>query len=270
MLRRIIEAKQEELAKAKSAFPLRELKARARDAPTARSLLQCLGSAPPENMPSIKIIAEIKKASPSLGIIKEEMDPREIAIQYRDCGAAAISVLTERNYFKGELAHISIVGEVIDRPILRKDFIIDGYQIYEGRAWGADSFLLIASILSTEQLVDYFFMGTELGMHPLVEVHNEDDLEKALAVPCRLLGINNRDLTTFKTDINTTLRLINFVPDDRLVVSESGIKSLEDINKLREAGVHAFLIGELFMAESRPGDKLKELLGSDAPRTHGQ
>lgn len=265
MLGRIVKNKLEELAQVKIRQPIGELKAMARDAPPVRCLLQALGSAPQESMPATKIIAEIKKASPSRGIIKQDMDPRDIAIQYQESGATAISVLTERSYFGGKLEHIRSVREACSIPLLRKDFILDEYQLYEGRAWGADSFLLIAAILEVEKLVELFFMGTEMGMHPLIEVHDDDDLDKALAAPCRLLGINNRDLNTFKTDIATTLDLINFIPDDRLVVSESGITSQEDIEKLRGAGVRAFLIGELFMAEKRPGDKLRELLGLDKP-----
>jgi indole-3-glycerol phosphate synthase len=163
-----------------------------------------------------------------------------------------------------------LVREMSSIPILRKDFIFDIYQLYESRVWGADSFLLIASILDVEQMVDLFFTGTELGMHSLIEVHDEDDLEKALAVPCRLLGINNRDLKTFKTDTETTLELINYVPDDRVVISESGIKTSEDIEKLSAAGVRAFLIGELFMDQERPGDKLKELLGGEGTSSGGK
>ena len=265
MLRRIVNDKLEELALTKTRQPLNEVKARAVDAPPVRCLLQCLGSAPEEYMPIYKIIAEIKKASPSRGVIKEDMNHCDIAAQYQECGAAAISVLTERKYFGGEPEHIQSIRETCGIPILRKDFIFDMYQLYEARAWGADSVLLIAAILDVEQIVDLFFEATELGMHPLIEIHDEEDMEKALAVPCRLLGINNRDLKTFKTDITNTLRLINHVPDDRLVVSESGIKSLDDLKELSAAGVRGFLIGELFMAEERPGDKLRELLGLQRP-----
>ncbi len=270
MLRQIVTDKLEELARAKVEQPLDELRARARDAPPVRCLLQCLGSAPAEDKPRYKIIAEIKKASPSRGLIKEDFDPEDIASQYQTCGAAAISVLTESKYFGGALDHIHLVREISSIPILRKDFIFDIYQLYESRAWGADSFLLIASILDVAQMVDLFFTGTELGMHSLIEVHDEDDLEKALAVPCRLLGINNRDLKTFKTDTGTTLELINYVPDDRVVISESGIKTLEDIEKLSAAGVRGFLIGELFMDQERPGDKIKELLGGEGTSSGGK
>jgi indole-3-glycerol phosphate synthase len=257
--------KREELIQTKVTRPLSEIRNVARDAPPVRSLVQALGSEPKKGEPRVKVIAEIKKASPSRGIIKEDMDPREIALQYCENGAAAISVLTERDYFQGELENVHLAKSAGSLPVLRKDFIFDEYQIYETRACKADSFLLIASILETAQLVDLFFMGTEMGMHPLIEVHDEDDLEKALTAPCRLVGINNRDLKTFKTDINTSLRLIDFIPDDRLVVSESGIKSCEDIKTLRAAGVRAFLIGELFMAHQRPGDKLRELLEPCGP-----
>lgn len=261
MLHQIVADKMEELAQAKRDRPLAELKAMSTDAPPVRCLLQSMGSLPEGDAPAYKIIAEIKKASPSRGVIRENMDPLDMATQYQSSGATAISVLTEGKYFSGALEHIQAIRPSCDIPILRKDFIFDVYQLYEARSFGADSFLLIASILQVEQLVDLFFAAMELGMHPLIEVHDSDDLEKALAVPCRLLGINNRDLKTFKTDINTTLSLINYVPDDRLVISESGIKSLQDLKVLSAAGARGFLIGELLLADKNPGEKLRELLG---------
>jgi len=211
----------------------------------------------------IQLIAEVKKASPSRGIICPDFNPVEIAQTYASNGAAAISVLTEAKYFQGSLNHLRDIRKALGNkrlPLLRKDFIYDPYQVYESRAYGADSLLLIVAILSSEQLEELLGLSHELGMSCLVEVHNEAELEIALNSGARIIGINNRDLTTFTVDLTTTKRLRPLIPQDRIVVSESGIKDRSDIEKLREWGVDAVLIGESLMSAPNIASKMKELL----------
>jgi len=211
----------------------------------------------------IQLIAEVKKASPSRGIICPDFNPVEIAQTYASNGAAAISVLTEAKYFQGSLNHLRDIRKALGNkrlPLLRKDFIYDPYQVYESRAYGADSLLLIVAILSSEQLEELLGLSHELGMSCLVEVHNEAELEIALNSGARIIGINNRDLTTFTVDLTTTKRLRPLIPQDRIVVSESGIKDRSDIEKLREWGVDAVLIGESLMSAPNIANKMKELL----------
>jgi indole-3-glycerol phosphate synthase len=211
-----------------------------------------------------RIIAEIKRASPTRGIIRrEDFDPQKIGMIYQKEGAVAISVLTDNRFFQGDFIHLSLVRKVTDIPILCKDFIIDPYQIYEAALYGADAFLLIATFLSPNQIEEFLSVGQDLGMRALVEVHSEEDLEKALQTPAEIIGINNRDLKTFRTDINTTLRLAKSIPPEKLVVSESGIQNKTQIERLKAIGVHAFLVGEALMRENNPGKKLRELRGKD-------
>lgn len=210
----------------------------------------------------ISLIAEVKKASPSAGLIRADFNPREIAQIYADNGAVAISVLTETKYFKGSLGYLKDIKESLgDRrvPLLRKDFIFDPYQVYEARAYGADSLLLIAAILTPDKLKNLLALSREIGMEPMVEVHDEAEVKVALDINARIIGINNRDLKTFKTDLSTTERLRQLIPEDRVVVSESGIKNRNDIAKLGRWGVDAVLIGESLMASQDIAVKMREL-----------
>lgn len=211
----------------------------------------------------ISIIAEIKKASPSKGIIRKDFDPVQIARIYEENGAKAISVLTEEKYFLGSIDYLKQVKDVVKLPILRKDFIFDEYQIYEARVKGADAALLIAGILDKNKLKDFLDLSRSLGMSCLVEVHNKEELDKVLSTGAKIIGINNRDLKTFKTDINTTIELIKDIPSDKIVVSESGINTHEDVLRLKDVGVKAFLIGEALMREKDIGKKIRELMGVD-------
>ncbi|MDN3513989.1 MAG: indole-3-glycerol phosphate synthase TrpC [Candidatus Brocadia sp.] len=209
---------------------------------------------------NIRIIAEIKKASPSMGIIREDFNPTEIAHIYEAGGAAAISVLTDERFFQGSLSYLTEVKKAVDLPILRKDFIIDPYQVYEARAAGADAILLIAALLSKEEIQRFLNLAKELDMDCLVEVHTETELQKVLQTNAGIIGINNRDLTSFKVDLETTFRLRPMIPDGKIVVSESGIKSRAEIEKLFKKGINAILIGEILMKSADILTKLHELL----------
>jgi len=211
----------------------------------------------------ISLIAEIKKASPSKGVIRNDFDPVEIAGIYSSSGAAAISILTEPLYFKGNIKYIDQVKKTVPGlsiPVLRKDFIHDPYQVYESRAYGADCILLIVAILSTRKLTELLTLSHELGMKCLVEVHNKSELDIALNSEARIIGINNRDLNTFEVDISTTERLCSFIPPDRIVVSESGIKTRSDIERLKNCNVNAVLVGEALMSSRDIKAKIKELM----------
>ena len=210
----------------------------------------------------VKIIAEVKKASPSKGVIRADFDPVAIAREYARGGAAAISVLTEKQYFQGSLEYLQAIADKLGQqrpPLLRKDFIIDEYQVYEARAYAADAILLIAAILSAAELADLLELTHRLGMATLVEAHDEAELETAVNAKARIIGINNRDLKTFKVDIGAMGRLRSLIPPGRLVVSESGIASREDIAYLLTLGVNAALVGEALMTAPDTGAKLKEL-----------
>ena len=207
----------------------------------------------------MNLIAEIKKASPSAGVIREDFDPVKIAGIYRDSGVSAISVLTDKEFFKGDISYLSSVRESANLPLLRKDFIIDEYQIYESRVSGADAILLIAKILESNELKDFLSIASSLKMDSLVEVHNENELIKALDASSDIIGINNRNLEDFKTDLNNTFSLMDKIPERKTVVSESGIKTKDDINLLKEKGVNAVLIGESFLRSKDISGKIKEL-----------
>ena len=207
------------------------------------------------------LIAEIKHSSPSAGVLKEHVDLPWLVSKYEAGGACAISVLTESHFFKGDLSHVILVKEKTSLPILQKDFFIDPFQIYEARARGADAILLIASLLDCEQLRDFVKLTRNLQMVPLVEVHNEGDLEKTSILDLSLIGINNRDLRSLEVDIKTTLRLKKDISPGVKVISESGIKNSEDVMLLREIGVDGILVGEILMRSSDPTSKIRELLG---------
>lgn len=259
MIDNIIASKREELSILKSDFPMEGLieilKVKIKKLPPPRDFVKAITGK------GTKIIAEVKKASPSKGVIRKDFDPVAIARTYETNGASAISVLTEERYFHGHINYLREIKERVSIPVLRKDFIFDEYQVYESRAAGADAILLIAGILDKSQIDEFLNLTKRLGMGCLVEVHNKDDLEKVLSTKAKVIGINNRDLKTFRTDIKNTLRLIKRVPKNKVVVSESGINSYEDILKLKGAGVKAFLIGETLMREEDIGKKLRELRG---------
>ncbi len=256
----IIEAKKLTVEVAKEEYPLEGLKDRLKTFPPTRDFEAAIsyGGGAKDR---IRIIAEIKKASPSKGIIRDYFVPAEIARGYFESGAAAISIITEEKFFKGKLEYLSGLRWNMRVPLLRKDFIFDDYQVYESRVAGADALLLIVAVLGKDRLKELLELTYRLGMSALVEVHDEKEMETALDAGARIIGVNNRDLKTFKTDINTTIRLAPYVPKDRVLVSESGINTHEDILKLREWGVEAFLIGEALMREEDFRKKLKELRG---------
>ena len=207
------------------------------------------------------VIAEVKKGSPSKGVIREDFDPLTIAETYQDNGATCLSVLTDEHFFMGNLQYLGKIREVVSLPLLRKDFICDPYQIYEARVAGADAILLIAAMLDAGQLAEYNELATELQLDVLLEVHDEPELELALATGCELIGINNRNLQTFETDLATTERLLPLIPANHFVVTESGISSREDVLRLQQAGARGFLVGESLMREDDIGAKLRELQG---------
>ena len=217
----------------------------------------------------LNLIAEVKKASPSAGVIRPDFDPLKIAQAYHAAGADALSVLTDEKYFQGKLEYIHLVRDAVKLPVLRKDFIVDPYQVYESRAAGADAILLIAECLETSEMIDLQILATEMNMTVLIEVHDLDNLmrvrDNVIGFPHRsysLLGINNRDLRTFKTDLGTTLRMSELVADKQVLVSESGIHTNDDIRKLEQAGVRAVLVGESLMRSDDIGGKIRELFGS--------
>ena len=205
------------------------------------------------------VIAEIKKASPSRGVLREDFNPGQIAMSYEKGGAACLSVLTDVDFFKGADAYLLQARAACSLPVLRKDFIVDPYQVYEARALGADCVLLIVAALSDSMLRELLQLTSHLGMDALVEVHDAEELERALAIPAPLLGINNRDLRSFETSLDVTLGFLEQIPDDRIVVTESGIHTVEDVALMRSRGVNAFLVGEAFMKAPEPGEKLTEL-----------
>jgi len=258
ILARILDCKRQEVALARQRLPEAELRQRLHDLPPTRSFWQALQR---QAHGDTRIITEIKKASPSAGLIRQDFDPVAIATTYARHGAAAISVLTDHQFFQGDLAFLSAVRQQVQLPLLRKDFLIDAYQLYEARLYGADAILLIAAALDVSVLQDLAALSCDLGLEPLVEVHTAAELDKALACACRVIGINNRDLHTFQTDIATTLGLLPQVPEGYLVVSESGLRDRATIATLETHGVAAFLIGESLMRERDIGAKLDELRG---------
>lgn len=258
ILDEIVAYKKEELAETKRLTPLAEQKRRAADAGPARGFGRALSAGT-----AIRLIAEVKKASPSKGVIRQDFDPVRIADTYQASGASCLSVLTEKKYFQGSLEYLGAIRKTVGLPLLRKDFIIDEYQIFEARAAGADAILLIAACLDRRQLEDYLGVAAGLGLDVLVESHTGRELDKTLLAGSRIVGINNRDLTSFSVSLQTTFDLLKDIPDDRIVVSESGITSRDDVVKLEKAGVDAVLVGESLMREKDIGKKVKELLGKE-------
>ncbi|HTP04102.1 MAG TPA: indole-3-glycerol phosphate synthase TrpC [Nitrospirota bacterium] len=258
ILDEIIAHKKEELAETKLRVPFSDLKAKALDAGPTRGFEESLSA-----KGEIRLIAEVKKASPSKGVIREDFDPVDIAKIYATSGASCISVLTEKKYFQGKLEYLDQIRSAVELPLLRKDFIIEEYQIYEARAAGADALLLIAACLDRGQIQDFLGITAELGLDVLVESHTYKELDRALLAGASLVGVNNRDLSTFSVSLQTTIDLLQDIPDDRTVVSESGIKTRGDVLTLQKAGVDAILVGESLMREKDVGRKVKELLGKD-------
>ncbi len=257
ILQKIVENKREEVVRQKEILPLGELRQMLADRPPTRDFEGAIRDR------GCAVIAEVKRSSPSKGLIREDFNPIEIAGIYADNGAAAISILTERKFFEGNAAYIPQIRRAVMLPLLRKDFIIDPYQINETRVLGADALLLIARLLEAGELRDFIGLASELGLAALVEVHNEADVEKAVSSGARIVGINNRDLETFRTDLAVSIGLVRRIPKGITVVSESGIGSRGEIEKLMEAGIHAFLVGESLMREQDIGKKLRELLGKE-------
>ena len=262
ILKKIVDYKRGELATAMAAQPLAEVRSRIADLEDQpRGFIRALHDSYASGW--TPIIAEVKKGSPSKGIIRPDFDPLAIAETYQQHGAACLSVLTDQHFFLGNLRYLALIREQVGLPLLRKDFIFDPYQIYEARAAGADAVLLIAAMLELSQLRDFSALARELALDVLLEIHDERELELALQTDCQLIGINNRSLHTFVTDLSTTERLAARVPDDRFVVAESGVNCRADIERLQQGGAKAFLIGESLMREADIGAKLRELLGQE-------
>jgi len=261
ILDEIVAHKHHEVAAAKARMPEAELRARVADLEEPpRGFIRALRESRDSGWTTV--IAEVKKGSPSKGVIRPDFDPLAIAETYAAGGAACLSVLTDERFFLGHLRFLGLIREQVRLPLLRKDFICDPYQIIEARVAGADAVLLIAAMLELEQLRDYASLAREFGLDVLLEVHDEAELETALQTDCELIGINNRDLRTFVTDLATTERLLPGIPPGRLVVAESGIHTRTDIERLQAAGAGAFLIGESLMREADVEAKLRELLGN--------
>lgn len=257
ILDRIVDVKREEVARLKYSKPVSELKKVICDLPTTRDFKKAL------NGNDCSIIAEVKRRSPSKGRFREDFDPFRIASIYQENGAVVISVLTDRKFFEGDKTYLSTIKNIVDIPLLRKDFVIDSYQIYETRVLGGDAVLLIVRLLEDEKLQEYIHLSEELKLSYLVEVHCREELDRAIAAGADIIGINNRNLETFSTDLRISLDLASCIPEDRIIVSESGINTREDIRTLMRAGIHSFLVGETLMRVDDIGWKLRELLGDN-------
>lgn len=256
VLEKIVIRKQAEIAEAKRARPIESLRDRLPQAPPIRDFAQALRAGT-----GMRLIAEVKKASPSAGLIREDFDPVTIAQTYERHGAACISVLTDENFFQGHLSYLGSVRRAVGIPVLRKDFILDTYQVVEARVAGADCILLIAECLDDCRLRELYFAASELGMESLIEIYEPDNLERVLKLEPSLIGVNNRNLRTFVTDLEHSLTLRRRIPDGCLLVSESGIKTRDDVLRLERAGVQAMLVGETLMRCPDIGCKVDELLG---------
>lgn len=260
ILNTILARKTQEVAERSARVPLAELKARVADASPVRGFASALQAAIANGDPAV--IAEVKKASPSKGVIRPDFRPAEIAVSYEFGGASCLSVLTDVDFFQGADAYLQQAREACTLPVLRKDFVIDPYQVVEARVLGADCILLIVSALDDRQLAGLSDLAMTLGMDVLVEVHDIDELERALQTDCELIGVNNRNLRTFEVSLDTTLALKDAVPRDRILVTESGIATRADVMRMRENDVNTFLVGESFMRETDPGAALKRLFAA--------
>jgi indole-3-glycerol phosphate synthase len=265
-LKEIIQKKQGKIISAKQSFPEEDLLARIQSLGPTRPFIEAINPALTRkggvNKPrDISLIAEIKRASPSRGIIRQDFNLQEIALSYQDAGVQAVSVLTEEDYFGGNISHITEIKNLINAPILRKDFILEPYQVYESRLFGADAILLIADLLTKDRLIELMQIADHLGLDCLVEAHDEKELKKVLNLKVSLIGINNRSLRTLGIDFKTTERLFPLIPKEKTVVVESGIKSYQDVLFLKILGVSAVLIGEAFMEARDIKKKVEEVMG---------
>jgi indole-3-glycerol phosphate synthase len=260
ILNKILAVKREEVAAAKSVKPLAAVRAEAEAQPPARDFVGAIRAKVSRGgTPIAAVIAEIKKASPSKGVLREDFRPVEIAISYEKHGAACLSVLTDRQFFQGAPEYLRAARAACTLPVLRKDFMIDPYQVYEARAMGADAILLIVAALSVSQMQEMEAIADSLGMAVLVEAHSGEEVSDALRLKTPLIGINNRNLRTFEISLDTTLGQLSRVPPDRIVVTESGIGKPEDVTLMTSRGVHTFLVGEAFMRAPDPGESLAQL-----------
>jgi indole-3-glycerol phosphate synthase len=257
ILDEIVERKWQEVAERSAIRSLGELQREARSQSSCRGFVVAMQER--VDAGGTAVIAEIKRASPSKGLIREDFDPAAIATSYEHGGAACLSVLTDADYFQGSEVYLQQARAACGLPVIRKDFLVDPYQVVEARAIGADCILLIVAALEDGQMAELNAAAAELGMDVLIEVHDLEELERCLQLDNRLVGINNRDLRNFETRLETTWDLLGHIPSDRLVVTESGIHSRDDVLAMREYGVHAFLVGEAFMRADEPGEKLSEL-----------
>jgi indole-3-glycerol phosphate synthase len=261
VLDRILASKREEVRDARVRVPEAELRARCRDAAPPRAFEDALRERLAAGKPSV--IAEFKRASPSQGVMKQDVDPAAIARQYEAAGAACLSVLTDGPFFNGSPADLKAARAACQMPVLRKDFLVDAYQVWEARAMGADCVLLIAGATPLALMQDMAALASELGMSALIESHRGSELADALQVASRLVGINNRDLATFETDLNVCIELSRQVPPDRVVIAESGISTAADVGRLRRAGIHAFLAGGALMSSPDPADAFRRIFASE-------
>jgi indole-3-glycerol phosphate synthase len=257
ILDRILAAKRREIETAKTEVPRAEIERRAREAPPPRGFERALREKIAGGRPAV--IAEIKRASPSKGVMRGDLDPARIAASYEAHGAACLSVLTDGEFFGGSAADLVAARAACSLPVLRKDFIIDAYQVHESRSWGADCILLIVDALADAQLVELEGQAHAIGLDVLVECHDRTQLERALRLKTALIGVNNRDLRTFQTRLETTLELVGEVPTDRLLIAESGIGDPKDVQRLAESKVSAYLVGGAFMTAADPGKELSRL-----------
>ena len=262
ILQRIVAAKAREVAAAKTARPLPALRKAAAASAAPRDFTGALRAKVAAGAPAV--IAEIKKASPSRGVLRENFDPAAIAASYAQHGAACLSVLTDEQFFQGSAKYLQQARAACDLPVLRKDFMLEPYQVYEARAMGADCILLIVAILKVNRMRELAALATDLGMAVLVEVHDAEELKRALLLDTPLLGINNRNLRTFETKLDVTLGLLERIPAGRIVVTESGILKPADVSQMREHKVDCFLVGEAFMRADDPGVELARLFGAPA------
>jgi len=261
VLKKILARKAEEVAERSQALDMKTLRNEAKAAPKPRGFVKALRANADRGRAAV--IAEVKKASPSKGLLRADFKPADIARSYEAGGACCLSVLTDEDFFQGHDEFLQQARKACSLPVLRKDFMIDSYQIWESRLLGADCVLLIVSALSDPHMAELNHLARELGMDVLVEVHDEAELDRALALKPDMLGINNRNLHTFDTDINTTLRLLPRVPAGTLLVTESGIATREEVLDMQAAGVHTFLVGESFMRARDPGEALRDMFRTD-------
>ncbi|WP_292757317.1 indole-3-glycerol phosphate synthase TrpC [Methylophaga sp. UBA2689] len=257
ILKKILQRKQQEIAERSKRLPINLLQQLAENAEPVRGFVEAIERKLAAGQSAV--IAEVKKASPSKGVLREDFRPAEIALSYENGGAACLSVLTDQDFFQGHEDYLKQARTACQLPVIRKDFIIDPYQVFEARAIGADCILLIVAALDDDQLEQLSQLAIQLDMDVLVEVHNEEELHRALVLNLPLIGINNRDLHTFETSLETTIKLLNFIPDETIVITESGILGKEDVTFMREHGVNGFLVGEAFMRADEPGEALANL-----------